>query len=288
MGYGTSQMTTTTGTKFIPEIWGGLIVAREQEAVMANLVERHDDEISDGGSKINFPLISDLTVTAVSDNTAVTFQNPTETEVEMNINRHYESSFMIQDKLRLQSKYNLAKQYGAKAGYALQQKIETDLTGLYSGLTQTQGTGMTALTEAMVIRAIQYLDDAHAPQTERYLVLKPAGMANLRSIVRFTETNVTGGGKAPMIGGQRGFITNVWGVDIYVTTNIQQVAGTPGIIHNLLFHRSAFGLAVQKQVSLEHERKPDYLGDGYIASALWGFCELRDDMAVDVRTVVSS
>lgn len=288
MGYGTSQMTPTTHTKFLPEIWGSYIEVRDQEEVMAKLVERKDADVKNGGTKINFPLVSALTTTAVSDNTAVTFQATTESEVELSLNRHYESSFMLQDRTKIQSSYELAKIYGKRIAQALIEKYETDLTGLYSGLTQTVGTGHTSLTEALLVRAIQYLDDAKAPQTERYFVCKPAAMNNLRQISRFTEYQNTNDGKAPMVGGQRGFVTNVFGVDVYVTTNIAQVAGTPGIIHNLLFHRSAFALAMQKDISVEDDRRPDYLGTGYVASALWGYCEMRDDHAVDVRTVMQS
>jgi len=263
-------------------------VARDQNMVISKLVDRKDADVKAGGTKINFPLVSELTTTAVSDNTPVTFQANTETEVELSLNRHFESSFMLQDKTRIQSKYELARLYGQKAGQALMDKIEVDLAGLYSGLTQTQGTGTTALTEAMIVRAIQYLDDAKAPQTERYFVCKPAAMNNLRQIARFTEFQTTGGSKAPMVGGQRGFVVNLFGVDVHVTTNIQQVSGTPDIIHNLLFHRSAFALAMQKDISVEEDRRPDYLGTGYVASALWGYTEMRDDHAVDLRTVISS
>ena len=281
-------MTPTTHTKFLPEIYGEAIVARDQNQVVSKLVTRKDSDVANGGTKDNVPLVSDLTTTAVSDNTEATFQANTETEAELSLNRHYEASFMLQDRTKIQSKYALAKLYGAKAGQALMDKVETDLTGLYSGLTQTVGTGHTALTEALFVRAIQYLDDAKAPQTERYFVGKPAAMNNLRQIARFTESDKVGGGQSPITGGQRGFVTNIFGVDIYITTNITQVAGTPGIIHNLLFHRSAFALAMQKDISVEPERRASWFGTGYVASALWGYCEMRDDHAVDVRTVIST
>jgi len=288
MGYGTTHMTPTTHTKFLPEIYGEAIVARDQSEVLARLVTRKDADVKNGGTKDNFPIVSALTTTAVSDETAVTFQATTESEVELSLNRHYESSFMLQDRTKIQSSYELARLYSQKIGQALTDKVETDIAGLYSGLTQTVGTGHTALTEALIVRAIQYLDDAKAPQTERYFVGKPAAMNNLRQISRFTEYQTTGNSAAPMVGGQRGFVTNAFGVDIYITTNISQVAGTPGIIHNLLFHRSAFALAMQKDISVEQDRRPDYLGTAFIASALWGYCEMRDDHAVDVRTVISA
>ena len=288
MGFGTNHFTNTTHTKFLPEIWSTAIIAREQGKVMANLVSREDAAVKDGGTKINFPKVSSLVASAVSDETQVSFQSPTEDEVELNLNRHFESSFFLQDRTKIQSSYRLAKMYSEKIGQALIDKIETDLTGLYSGLTQTVGTGHTALTEAMFVRAIQYLDDAKAPQTDRHFVCKPAAMGNLRQIARFTEFQTTGKQKTPIVGGQRGFVTNLFDIKVSVTTNIAQVAGTPGIIHNLMFHRSAFALAMQKDITIEPDRQPTWVGTGFVATALWGFVEMRDDHAIDVRTVVST
>jgi len=288
MGWGSNAMTSTTLANYIPVIKGALIVAREQKPVLSKLVERHDADVAADGKTVQFPLVSSLTATAVSDNTAVTFQSPTETQVTMTLNRYYESSFAIQDDIAAQSAYSAAKQYGDKAEQALLDQQEADLAGLYSGLTQTQGNGMTALTEAMLVRGIQYLDDAKAPETERFFVCKPAAMNNIRQISRFTEFQTMGNAQTPMVGGNRGLVTNVFGVEVYMTTAILQVAGTPGIIHNLLFHRSAFALAEQIGIRLKSQDRPDYLGMGYVASSLWGYTEMRDNHAVDIRTVMQS
>ncbi len=147
---------------------------------------------------------------------------------------------------------------------------------------------MTTLTEANVVRAIQYLDDANAPQNDRHFVVKPATMNHLRQISRFTEYQNVNNGLAPMVGGAGGMVRKVYDVQVHMTTDIQQVSGTPGIVHNLLFHKDFAVLAIQKGVTVERDRRPDFLATGYIASALWGFAELRDDHAVDVRTVVNT
>lgn len=289
MGYGAAQQTNTTGDVFIPEIWSRDVErARESLKVMAGLINRRDFDMANGGDILHIPFVSNLATTAVSDNTAVTFQAPTETKIDVTVNRHFESSVAIQDKLAAQSKYDLAVQYRSKIAEALDRNVETDLTGLYSGLSQTTGTGMTTLTEANVVRAIQYLNDANAPMTNRHFVVKPSTMNHLQQISRFTEYQMVNDGKAPMIGGNNGLVGNVFGVQVHMTTNIAQVSGTPGIVHNLLFQKDFATLVMQKQVSIEKDRRPDFLATGMIASALWGFAELRDDHGVDVRTVVNT
>lgn len=283
-------MTVTTGAVFIPDVWSNeLQIAREDKLVMAKLVNREDDAVADAGGTLEIPFVSNISANAKNANTEVTFNAPTEVKVQVTMNRYFESSVFIEDRLSIQSKYKLAAQYRPKAGFALAKQVDTDLTGLYSGLSQTVGTGMTTLTEAMVVRAIQYLDDANAPEDDRAFVVKPATMNHLRQISRFTEYQDTGmNGNAPMIGGQGGKVRNVFGVPVYMSTNIQQVSGTPGIVHNLMFHRDAFVLAMQKEVSVEEERRATWLGTAYVGSALWGYAELRDDHAVDVKTVVNT
>lgn len=289
MGFGAAQQTTTTGAVFIAtKLSRDLEKARESKKVMAGLVNRRDFDVADDGGTISVPFVSNLSATAVSDNTSVTFQAPTEVAISISINRHFESSVAIQDRLSAQAKYDLMQAYKGKVNEALDRQVETDLTGLYSGLSQTVGTGNAALTEANVVRAIQYLNDANAPQEDRHFVVKPGAMNHLQQIGRFTEYQSVNNGKAPMVGGNNGLVGDVFGVAVHMTTNIAQVSGTPGTIHNLLFHQDAFCLAMQRNVKVEMMRRPDFLATGVIASVLYGYVELRDDHGIDVRTVINT
>lgn len=264
-------------------------IAREENLVMANLVKRKDFDVKSAGDTINVPFVSNGSATAVSNNTPVSFQAPTETQVQVSLSRHFESSYFIQKRTSVQSAYDLKMLYAARAGYAVAEQVDTDLTGLYSGLTQTVGTTGDSLTEARVVRAIQYLDDASAPQTDRHFVVKPAAMNQLRQIARFTEANITGtSGGSVITGKDNGFVTNLFGVKVYMSQNIQQVSGTPGTVHNLLFHRDAFVLAMQSDVSVNSDHVIDFIGDAIVADAIWGYAELRDNHAVDVRSIINS
>lgn len=289
MGYGTAQQTTTTGAIFLPTIWAKNVeLAREALKVMAGLVNRRDADVSQSGSTLNIPFVSNLSATAVSDNTAVTFQAPTETQVQVSINRHFESSVMIQDRLGIQSAYDLAVQYQEKTAEALSRQIDTDLTGLYTSVTQKTGVGTTTLTEPNIVRASQYLNAANAPMDNRHFVVKEDAMQQLQQLTRFTDYQSVNNGVAPMVGGNNGLVGNVFGNEVHMTTDITTVSGTPGTAHNLLFHRDAFVLCIQKEVGVERQRRPDFLGTGYIASALWGYTVLRASHAVDVQTTTNA
>lgn len=73
MPLGTSQMTTTTGNVFRPEVWSPEVLrAAENALVMAPLVKRFDSLVTQKGDTINIPNLSNLTASSKSANTQVT------------------------------------------------------------------------------------------------------------------------------------------------------------------------------------------------------------------------
>ncbi len=82
--------------------------------MLANLVKRFDSDVADGGDVLHVPKVSNLTANAKAANTQVTLNSPTETEFTMNINRHFEASYLVEDRLKFQAKYNILEQYSPK------------------------------------------------------------------------------------------------------------------------------------------------------------------------------
>lgn len=298
MALGSSQMTITTGDVFIPEIWSREVQrATQSSLVLANLVKRFDADVADAGDVLHVPKVSNITANAKAANTQVTLNAPTESEFTMNINRHFESSYLVEDRLKAQAKYNILEEYSPKAGYAISQRIDSDLAGLYAGLSQTVGNSTTDITDANIVRAIQYLDDADAPQGERYFVIKPAGLAHMRLIDKFTRydalglspTPITNGGLADKSGvvkmiGSNGFVGTVYNLAVYMSTNLVEESGTSDTIHNLIFQKEAFALGMQTKPRMQFQYKQEYLGTLATTDALWGFAEYRDSFAVDFRS----
>jgi hypothetical protein len=298
MALGTDQMTITTGDKFIPEVWSKETqIATEASLVLANLVKRFDADVADAGDTLHVPKISNLSANAKAANTQVTLNAPTEGEFSMSINRHFESSYLIEDRLKAQNQYNLLSEYSKKSGYAIAQKIDSDLAGLYSGLSQTVGNSTTDITDANVVRAIQYLDDADAPQSERYMAIKPAGLAHIRQIAKFSQFDSLGIAPAVAVNGglangnsivkrigPNGFVGVVYNLEVYMTTNLTEESGTSDTVHNLVFHKEAFALGLQMKPRTQFQYKQEYLGNLATTDALWGFGEYRDAFAVDFRS----
>lgn len=298
MALGTDQMTITTGDKFIPEVWSKETQrATQASLVLANLVKRFDSDVADAGDTLHVPKVSNLTAYAKSANTQVTLNAPTETEFTMSINRHFETSYLVEDRLKEQAKYNILQEYTSKAGYSIGQKIDADIAGLYSSATQSVGNSTTDVTDANIVRAIQFLDDADAPQSDRYFVIKPAALAAMRAIDKFSRFDSLGISPSVVVNGglasgnsvikrigPNGFVGTVYNLEVYMTTNLVEEAGTSDVVHNLVFHKEALALGMQLKPRTQFQYKQEYLGTLATTDALWGYGLYRATFLVDFRS----
>lgn len=285
MALGTNQMTGTTAAVYRPNVWAKeLLRAREKNLVLVPLIKHYDRDIQSFGQTVEIPNLSNLTANAKSANTQVTLQAPTETKLTLTIDQHYESSFLVEDFADIQSMYDMAAEYTEKAGYAIAEKMDSTLaTTMTSNFTQTVGAFGTPLADSAILTAIQYLDDAKAPSDNRYFVVTTQGKRELLSIDKYIRYDAIGvGGDANSI--KNGQIGEIYGVKVFMSQNLVFVAGTPNQNNHLMFHTEAAAIAVQRNVSTEHQRKTEYLGDLYVASALWGVRVLRVDHGVLVKS----
>lgn len=190
------------------------------------------------------------------------------------------------------------------AGYALAKQIDTDVISLAGGLqggtsysaavigsdgsTTWDGSANTntgngaSLTDAGIRQMIQTLDDQDVPMDNRYLVIPPVEKNNLLGLSRFTEQAFVGE-TANSNSIRNGRVGNVYGVDVFVSTNAPTVTADDGSTDYraaLMFHSDAFVLATQLDVRTQTQYIQQYLGDLFTADTIYGVAELRDDAGV--------
>jgi N4-gp56 family major capsid protein len=276
-----ASLTTTTHVKFIPAVWAKEAqIQRESKLLMANLVERHDVDVADSGSVVHIPIVTNLTAGDIGTDGSMTDAANTESEVTITIDKWKGCSFNVPDILRAQSKYDLLQLYSKKMGYALGLIVEQDLLALYDGLgTNSVGTNSTDITDAVLRSAVQKLDDALCPMEDRNLIVKPSQRNALLGIDKFVRYDAVayGKGESPII---KGNIGELYGVSMFVSPNVVTSAGET---KNLMFHKSAFALAMQKDIKVEKFARTQF-SDRMGASELYGTAELRDDHAVKVKS----
>lgn len=274
-------MTGTTLAVKRPNIWAKeTLVARESNLVMVPRVKHYDRDIKNSGQTVEIPETSNLTVHAKVANTQVTLNAPTETKKTITINQHYECSFLIEDFADAQVAYDIASEYSEKTGFAIAEAMDTSVVDeITDNATYAAGAFGTALNDTTILVANRYLDDAKVPGTGRTLVVSPQGKQEMLAIDKYVRYDALGTGQAIV----NGKIGTIYDLDVLMSHNLRVTAATPTENNNLLFHKDACGVAVQKDIKYETQRKAEYLGDLYVAQALWGVEMLRADHAVVVK-----
>ena len=295
----------TSAAKFIPEIWSDeVIAAYEKSLVLAPLTKKIAMQ-GKKGDTIHIPKPTRGVANAKAENTAVTIQNATETEVLVTINKHFEYSRMIEDITEVQALASLRQFYTGDAGYALGKQVDDDLFTLGKSFGDGDGSnfitsatfyndatsGTTAYAADTIIPAdvfadsflrdmVQKLDDADAPMDGRFLVIPPALRNSIMGIDRYVSSDFVNGQ-----GVVNGKIGELYGIDIYVSTNCptletaaQNGATAGGIIRGALMgHKDTMVLAEQQGVRSQTQYKQEFLGTLYTADRLYGTQVLRPE-----------
>ena len=295
----------TSAAKFIPEIWSDeVIAAYEKSLVLAPLTKKIAMQ-GKKGDTIHIPKPTRGVASAKAENTAVTIQNATESEVLVTINKHFEYSRMIEDITEVQALASLRQFYTGDAGYALGKQVDDDLFTLGKSFGDGDGsnfitsatfyndasTGTTAYAADTIVPAdvftdsflrdmVQKLDDADAPMDGRFLVIPPSLRNAIMGIDRYVSSDFVNGQ-----GVVNGKIGELYGIDIYVSTNCptletasQNAATAGGIIRGALMgHKDTMVLAEQQGVRSQTQYKQEFLGTLYTADRLYGTQVLRPE-----------
>ena len=291
---------TAAGT-FIPEIWSDEIIAAYQKNLkMAPLVKR----LSMTGKKgdvIHIPKPIRGSANAKAEAVAVTIQANLESELTVTVDRHFEYSRLIEDIVEVQALSSLRQFYTEDAGYQLALQVDTDLINAATGFgdgtrtaTPTDGAnwenshsyyfnaalGLATYTDDTVAtgdnftdlgfrEAIKLMDDADVPMDGRVLVIPPAVRKSLMGIDRYVSSDFVGGR-----GVESGLIGNLYGVDIYVSSNapVLETAAQNSIAVRgcLFFHKDALVMAEQLAVRSQTQYKQEYLSTLFTSDTLYG------------------
>lgn len=275
-----STMTPTTGAVFIPEVWAKDVqMARRNKLIMANLVDHQYEDGIQYGDTVHITSIAEMTADAITPGTALTPVAPTETEQTLVIDQYYGKAIELQDMLKRQSRYDLRAPYADVIGFALAKAIDSSLLAQYANVESThKQTAVAALTFNGIVEAHGLLDQDNVPQEDRVLVVNWAGLQDLRKLDEFKSYNETG--EVGLVEKKLGIVGTIYGAPVYLTN---AVTNASSVYQNLLFHKSAFAIAVQTQPEMESDRDILKKADLLSGSCLWGVKTVRPDHAVVLR-----
>ncbi len=286
----------TSAAKFIPEIWSDeVIAAYKSNLVMANLVKKMS-MTGKKGDTIHVPKPTRGSANAKAEGVAVTIQNSVESEVLININKHFEFSRLIEDITEVQALASLRQFYTGDAGYGLAKQVDNDLFALAKSFGDGDGSSYVnsgsfqinttsgaleaydadgtadigAFSDAAFRALIQKMDDADVPMDGRSFVVPPSLRNAIMGIDRYTSTDFVNGK-----GVETGKIGNLYGVDVYVSTNAPTLES--GVRGAQLIHKDTNVLAEQQAVLSQTQYKQEFLGTLYTADTLYGVQVMRPE-----------
>lgn len=225
-----------------PEFWAmESLLALEKNLVMANLVHRDFENIvAQKGDIINTR--QPQTFVANDMGATVTVQDLAPTNVQINLNKWKEVTFVLGDKEQAFSVKDLVEEYIQPAMYALADQIDQDLCGLYTDLTTSVGTAGTDLTANLVVDARKALNDQKAPIDRRHLVLSAKDEAALLKDDKFTSADKIGDDGTAL---REASLGRRYGLNLFMDQNIVSAGASPTTTYNMAFHRNAFGLVMR-------------------------------------------
>jgi hypothetical protein len=277
-----THIDTTTAASFIPEIWSrDAIVARESALVMAEHVNRRYESELTFGDTIHVPSISNLTVQTKSTtaHAATIFETVTEGTTDITIGTWQYSAIALETATGKQTNRSLLESYAPKQGYALSQAIDDVLAGLIDDFSQTVGTLTVETSFDDFVRGDQYLNDADAPTSDRFILVSPAAKGGMMKLDQFVSGDYTKLNDGINVGA-KGAALGTWlgTYSVFMSTNAE---GTNTAGHdNGMWQRESLALVLQMKVTSHEMFDINYLAQKVVLEQLHGSAEMRDDHGV--------
>jgi hypothetical protein len=210
-----------------------------------------------------------------------------------------EASFAIEDREAAQVKhsYYIMEKYAKNAGYAVAKKLEVALANLFDNFSQTVGASTTNLADSEIRAAIALLEGQNidVSQDVAFFFHPNVFWKQIQNIDKFSlaVNSPVNDPTAKMPA------ATLYGIPVYISTNIQQISGTVGrtgaLAHKDALHWATSPLGTggsmaggsmtgKYGVRVQSNYIPDYLSTITTADLLYGTVENRDLFGVAIFT----
>lgn len=273
-----NESTTTTLNDLLPQMVAEAMFVANERSIMRNIVKVYDMPMGTGKTLTvpRYPVQSAAGVAEGTDltNTQVSTDGATLTVSEIGI------MATVTDLARMTSASNVISDVGRVIGEAVAKKMDQDLIGLFSGFSTDVGSASTAMSAALVAKAIATLRANAVPGDDLYCVMHPYVAYDLKAAITNTFANPAAGDMQNEAM-RSGYVGTLFGVPVFETSNISNT-GTAGDYVGAIFHRNAIGLAMLQDIKLETQRDASLRADEIVATAVYGYGELYDTYGVKI------
>lgn len=278
----------TAASVFRPNIWSKeVLMFVKSNLVLLPLIKHYDADVSSSGQTLEIPNVSAISANLKAQSVVVTLNYNTETKTTITLNQHYESSFIVEDLVSVQSNYNTRSDYTQAAAYAIAEKVDSILaagmTTAWKTASQTNGAYGTALADVNILAVNRYLSENKAPRSDRSIVVHPKGESELLNIDKYVRYDALGvGGDDNSI--RNGKIGRIYGATVYMSQNLVYLDTATDEYNHLFFHKEAWAIAMQVQPRTQAQYKQEYLGWLVTVDVLFGHVGLRGNFGYVLKS----
>lgn len=236
-------------------------------------------QIKKAGDRVTLQVFPKLTASDISTTDgSFTDTEVSPTAVSVIINKWKNISANLVDIVDAQAVLNWEREFARSFGAGIAEQQEDDLLALINDLTTNIDASGGAFLDPKVRAAQLMLDDLEVPKEDRCWGISPTAHSDLLGVDKFTLANTTGFDRGVQVNGGR--VVGLYGTPVEVTSRITTTSSKRD---NVLFHKQAFGVVMQKDFEMGKFAKVQY-STKYHGSALYGVATIRDNHAVWVTS----
>ena len=267
--------------KFVPEWFAKNVLKAVKNKLVAIAPFNHSYEKElVKGDTLYIVRTNTVTATEITIGTEGVLKNPfNTTAVTLSIDQYFEAPVTIDYMSRRQSQVDLVSQAELESAYAISKVMDTSVCDLFSALSGGTGYGTdgSAITDTVLIAAVEEIDEADAPAENRVWIFDPSAKADLMGIDKFVKVDYGYGEQVPT----GTFRKDVYGAPVLITNNL--TANSTGS-YGVYAHRDAIAIAISEKMDVDRVDQPLKHQLVINTSALWGVVELRDTFGCPVLT----
>jgi len=287
----TTYTTSTTLTELIPEIVAETILILQANAGILNTLTIKNTA-GEPGLTCDFPTYTQIASSSVEtpgENTA----NTNVVAIETNDHQATITEKVLVARISDLTKYTTGDIITAGSqlfGSALQAKLEDDVVNLFSGFSQKIAGAGTSLTEAHIWDAIRQIKQSNGNVGNLVGVISAKqywGEKGIRKIIVDADADSGNLGEALKA---LGFVSNGFGIDWFISNEINEDVGSGGDAAGAIYQRGAIGLHTKNIFKIEIARGSTAAEARYtslICVGEWGVIEVNDGWGVYALTDVS-
>lgn len=271
--------TTTTLNDLYANIVQAALFTLSEQTVIRPLV-RNYNMVGTPGLVAQIPKYGTISASDLTEGTDITTPTSFSTDVATVTAAEKGVLVTLTDIAQEGAAEDVAAAIGRQIGEGLAVKVDTDLAGLFSGFSNTVGSGAREITVEDIFKAAATLRANNAPGN--YVgVLHPYQAFQLKK--QLTNAGTTMSHNLSDVGNvalQDGFVGRIAGVDLFESTVV--TGDSAGNFVGAVMSSDALAYMVKRDMRIEEQRDASLRATEYVGSMAYGVSELFDAYGVGI------